>query len=148
MTVTAKDIIIPNTSFHPEPSAIGSFGQIFYYNHIVYWRVATVGTNVLDISSIRELISAINKTTQNTKTPILIDVSDTKEIPSFTPTARAAVLGADFVKYRSAIAFLTNEITRKSIFMHMISNNRITTPLKSFSNETEANSWLQSFLAN
>lgn len=131
-----------------EPDAIGSFGQLFFHEQIVYWRVNSIGNNVLDIAVIRKVISAINKITQNNKTPLLIDISDPDHIPSFTPTARAAMLGPDFIKSRTSIAFLINSITQRTIYYHIYSSNRINVPLKAFQIEEEAKNWLHTFLGN
>lgn len=131
----------------PCPLASGAFGTLYLIDGRVIWRMEGLKNPVIDVLGIREAIAAINKITQNSKTPLLIDLK-CEGVVMLTPTAKAALLGTDFVKMRSAIAFVCDEVARKTVFMHLVSFNKYNVPLKSFSSEGEAMSWLAGFLLN
>lgn len=153
LSLRAENLIL-DTIIHDQlqepvrPAATGAFGNLYIENHLVTWRISSLENDVIDISAIREAISAIHMITRNRRTPLIIDLSDPKGIPAFTPTAKAALMGNDFLKLRSAVAFITNGITHRTIFLHLISFNKTNVPMKSFANEAEATQWLQSLHAN
>ncbi len=127
--------------------ATGAFGELYFSGQVVRWKMDTLQDPIIDVQVIREAIAAIHKITLNAKTPLVLDLSHDSGV-MFTPTARAALLGQDFVRSRTAIGIVVNAVTRKTIFMHLVSYNKNNLPLKSFESEQEALKWLTTFIPN
>lgn len=125
----------------------GAFGSLLQKEGELVWTLAGMQNPVIDVQAIREAMSAINKATHSSRTSLLLDLR-CEGVMMFTPTAKAALLGHDFVKMRTAMAFVCTEVTRKTVFMHLVSFNKFNLPIKAFSNEEEAMTWLKGFLPN
>lgn len=104
---------------------------------------------LIDVQIVLENISAVNKLSGKSISPLLIDfTSYTVANPLYTPTARTILFGSDSAKRRSAIAFLfsSEDHLKKAFLFH--SANKFNIPLKMFTNKDEATFWLKSFILN
>lgn len=123
--------------------------MVEYYDGIASILHVPSSNNLIDVQSVLENISAVNKLSGNMAGPLLIDLSAFTSVnPLYTPTARTVLLGADSSKRRSAIAFLFNDSDqiKKAFLFH--SSNKFSIPLKMFSNRDEALIWLKTFMVN
>ncbi|MBX7094042.1 MAG: hypothetical protein K1X56_04930 [Flavobacteriales bacterium] len=128
-------------------SVSGDFGRLNYTGKILTWSLSDFHNPVIDLPMVRELISVMNRITRGEKSTLLIDLKNCG-IPMITPTAKAALLGSDMTKLRVAIAFSLDTITRKTVFLNLVSFNKFNIPLRAFESEQEANNWLSALHLN
>jgi hypothetical protein len=104
---------------------------------------------LIDVQNVMENLNTINKLSNQSISPILIDFSGfTHTNPLYSPTARNVLFGQEWTKKRSAIAFLfsSEDQIKKAFLFH--SDNKHDIPLKMFVHREEALDWLKSFVLN
>jgi hypothetical protein len=106
-------------------------------------------TSIIDVQMTFENISTLNKLSNNTVSPLLVDFSEFTNInPLYTPTARKILLDSDFTVKRSAIAFLFNDSDQIKMSFQYQNSNRLGIPIKLFAHSEEAMMWLKTFIPN
>lgn len=146
MNVLLDDNLVYSVNSEKQPDASGAFGLLYNHGFYILWKPKV---NVaIEITAIKEALSAIHKLSHHKKVSIIIDLSQPDVSINFTPSARALLLGNDFVRLCNGIACITTPITRKSIFLHLVALNKLNVSLKAFESEQSAVQWVANLQLN
>ena len=90
----------------------------------------------------KENTNAIPKTTQRVKTPVLVDITESKGI---NKDCRNYFTSEEVAEIQSSVAMLVNSAFTKMIANFFIGLNKTPFPLKMFKDKDEAIKWLAQF---